>query len=80
MVEVEDMEAVTRADMAVTRVVDMMVTRVITDAIMELMTAGNMEGLGRAQAQGGTLRMRILVSLQIKLGSIAYTLARSNGR
>jgi hypothetical protein len=79
MVEVEDMEAATRVDMAATRA-DMVATRVTTGAIMEVMTAGNMEGLGRAQAQGGALRTRILVSLQIKLGSIAYTLARSNGR
>ena len=72
MVKVEDMEAATRADMAV--------TRVTTEAIMEVMTAGNMDGLGGAQAQGSTLRMRILVSLQIKLGSIASSLARNNRR
>jgi hypothetical protein len=69
---VEDMEAATRVGIAL--------TLVTTEGIMKVISATNFEGVQEAQSQGVTSRIRILVSLRIRLGRIALSLAKSSGR
>jgi hypothetical protein len=64
----EDMEVATQAGTSL--------TPVTTEAIMEIMSATNLVGLQRAQSDSVTLRIRIFVSLQIKFGRIASSLAK----
>jgi len=68
---VEDMEAATRVGIAL--------TLVTAEGIMEVISATSFEGLQEAQSQGVTSRIRILVSLRIRLGRIAPSLAKSSG-
>src|SRR5262249_14114403 len=66
------MEVATRAGMVV--------TPVATEDIMEVMPVAGLEGLQQAPSRGATLRIRILVCLQIRFRKIAPNLARSSGR
>jgi hypothetical protein len=68
---VEDMEVATQAGTSV--------TPVTTEAIMEIMSATNLVGLQKAQSECVILRIRIFVSLHIKFGRIASSLAKSSG-